>query len=465
MGLTPPIPPELWAQLSPEAQSAVSAVIATLEARIAQLEARLNQNSSNSSRPPSSDPPHFKPAPPRPTGRRRKGGQPGHPKNNRPTLPPDEVVELRADACRHCRTPLCGDDPQPLTHQVIEIPQARPPVTEYRRHRITCVRCRRVNLAPLPTGVRSGYGARVQAVCAMLSGAYRVGKRGVARLCGELFGVPISPAAVCKLQHHTAEALEPLAEELHTHVAGRPANVDETGWCQGRKRHWLWVAVTGKATAFIVGESRGRKELPSLIGGEPGVLTTDRHSAYDFLNERSRQICWSHLRRDFQSMIDHNSDGSEVGRQLLACADGLLSDWREVREGRQSREEFARVHLPTTRSRVKELLQSGRQCRAPNARRVCRELERVFESLWTFGLVAGVEPTNNAAERALRGGVCWRKTSYGTDSARGSRFVGRILSAVESCRQQGRNLLGFLTQTIQAVRNNRTPPTILPNPA
>jgi transposase len=148
----PPIPEELWNQIPPAAQAAVLAVIATLESRIttletriSELEARLNQNSSNSSRPPSSDPPYTKPTPPQAASSKRKGGQPGHPKRTPPTLPPDGVVELRADTCRHCGTPLAGDDPNPLVHQVIEIPPLRPVVTHYRRHRITCARCHRVN--------------------------------------------------------------------------------------------------------------------------------------------------------------------------------------------------------------------------------------------------------------------------------------------------------------------------------
>ncbi len=462
MATTPPIPEELWNQLPPAAQAAVLAVVATLEARIAELEARLNQNSSNSSRPPSADPPHVKPAPPRPATGRRKGGQPGHPRHIRPALPPDEVVELRADTCPHCHTALAGDDPRPLVHQVIEVPPIRPHVTEYRRHRRTCPRCRRVACAPLPAGARGGYGARLQAICALLSGAYRIGKRGVARLCSDLFGVPISPAAVCKLQHRTTDALAPADAELRAQLPGRAANIDETGWYQHGKRRWLWAAVTGAASVFAVGCSRGRKALSELVGGAPGVLTTDRYPVYDHLGGRARQVCWAHLRRDFQAMIDRNDAGRAIGAGLLACADRLLANWRRVRDGTLFRGEFNREHLVAVRRRVEELLGQGCACAATKTRRVCRELDRVYDSLWTFATTADVEPTNNAVERALRAGVRWRKTSYGTDSDQGSRFVGRILSVVETCRQHGRNLLGFLTRAIQAVRNNVAPPNLIP---
>ncbi len=463
MSSAPPIPEELWNQLLPAAQAAVLAVLATLEARIAALEAQVRQNSSNSSKPPSSDPPHVKPAPPRPATGRRKGGQPGHPRHTRAALPPDQVVELRAGTCPHCQEPLGGDDPHPVTHQVIEIPPVRPRVTEYRRHRLTCPRCRRASRPPVPPAARGGYGVRVQAVCALLSGAYRVGKRGVARLLGDLFGVPMSPAAVCKLQHHTTDALGPVAAELQAQLPGRAANVDETGWFQHGKRRWLWAAVTGTASVFVVGSSRSRKGLAELVRGEPGVLTTDRYPVYDHLAGSARQVCWAHLRRDFQPVIDRDDEGAPIGEGLLGCADRLLGAWKRVRDGTLFRGEFNRQPLVTAQRQVELLLWRGRGCAAEKTRRVCRELDRVYDGLWTFATTDGVEPTNNAAERALRPGVCWRKTSYGTDSDQGSRFVGRILSTVETCRRYGRNLLAFLIDTIQAARDGTTPPMLIPN--
>src|SRR5262245_27393113 len=200
--MTPPpsLPPDVFDALPP----AVQAYIRYLEARLTDLEARLNQNSTNSSKPPSSDPPHAKPAPPKTPSGTRKGGQPGHPKRTRPDLPPDTIVELRPGACDRCSHALVGDDPEPLRHQVVEVPPVRPHVTEYRRHRLPCPVCRRVTCPPLPVDARGGYGPRVQAVCAMLSGAYRIGKRGVARVMGDLFAVPISSATVCDLQRKTA---------------------------------------------------------------------------------------------------------------------------------------------------------------------------------------------------------------------------------------------------------------------
>jgi transposase len=465
-----PIPDELWATVPPTAQAAVRAVIAAMQQQIDGLRAevtalrdRLNRDSSNSSKPPSSDPPHVKPAPPRAPSGKRRGGQPGHPMHTRPHLPPDKIVHLRPGACGRCGCRLVGDDAAPLRHQVVEIPPVRPIVTEFRRHRLPCPNCGRVVCPPLPTDVRGGYGPRALAVCALLSGAYRVGKRGVARLMGDLFGVPIGPAAVCDLQREMAAALEPVVREAHVYVAGRPANVDETGWWEGRKRGWLWVAVTAGVTVFLVRLSRARAVLADLIPGKLGVLTTDRYPAYDHIPAHCRQVCWAHLRRDFQAMIDRQNAGAAVGEDLLMLADILLGKWKRVRDGTLTRRGFRQSCLGWVRADVRALLGRGAECGCATTAGVCRELLNIEPALYTFAAVVGVEPTNNAAERALRHAVCWRKTSGGTDSASGSRFVERVLTVVESCRQQGQDVLSFLTDAIQATREGTQSPTLIPS--
>jgi transposase len=455
-------PPSFPSEVFDTLPTAVQAYIRYLEARLAELEARLNQDSSNSSRPPSSDPPSAKPAPPKIPSGKRKGGQPGHPKRSRPELPPDTVIELRAETCGQCHHPLAGTDPEPLRHQVIEIPPVRPLVTEYRRHRLLCPRCSRVTCPALPTDARGGYGPRVQAVCAVLSGAYRVGKRGVARLCQDLFGVPISPATVCGLQRKTATALEPVVQEAHGSVAEEPANVDETGWREGRKRGWLWVARTARVTVFLVRLSRARMVLSELIDGNPGVLTTDRYSAYGHLPVDRRQVCWAHLRRDFQAMIDRRNDGSVVGEDLLTYADILLGQWKRVRDGTLTRRGFRQSYLGWLRTGMRDFFKRGIESACAVTAGVCRELLAIEPALYTFAAVEGVEPTNNAAERALRHAVCWRKTSYGTDSPGGSRFVERVLTVVATCRQQGRDVLEFLTACCRAKGPAGSPPALVP---
>jgi transposase len=461
----PSIPADLWATFPIAAQALLAAQferIAQLEARVADLEARLNQTSANSSLPPSADPPHAKPAPPRSPSGKRRGGQPGHPRAERALLPPDVVVPLKPVRCRRCSGRLTGEDADPLVHQVHEIPAIRPHVTEYRRHRLACPGCGAITCAPLPADATGGYGPRAEAASALLAGGHRLGKRAVSQVMGDLFGLPISPAAVCDLQGKTAAALEPAHAEALGYTRTRPANVDETGWTEGRRRAWLWAAVTTTVTAFLIRLTRGRAAFDDLVGPSPPVLTTDRYGVYTHLPGDQRQVCWAHLRRDFQAMIDRKNAGSGVGEDLLLHADILFRQWARVRDRTLTRAGFRRHYLGWLRAEVRSLLARGAASACARTAGTCREILGVEPALWTFAAVAGVEPTNNAAERALRHAVCWRKTSYGTDTAAGSRFVERMLTVVASCRQQGRDVLGFLVEAVQAARTGATSPSLLP---
>jgi transposase len=171
-----------------------------------------------------------------------------------------------------------------------------------------------------------------------------------------------------------------------------------------------------------------------------------------------------HLRRDFQAMIDRRNVGSAVGEDLLVHADILLSRWKRVRDGTLSRNGFRASYLGWIRVEVQALLRRGAGCGCAVTAGVCRELLKMGPALYTFAAVEGVEPTNNAAERALRHAVCWRKTSFGTDTASGSRFVERVLTVVAACRQQGRDVLHFLTDCCRAAAGGVEPPSLLPRP-
>jgi transposase len=464
--MTPvPQPPDFPDNLPPQVVAyirALEATIAELKAEVAELKARLNQNSANSSKPPSSDAPHTKPAPPKRPSGKRSGGQPGHPKAERTLLPPDEIRPLKPDRCRDCSRPLSGDDPNPLVHQVHEIPVIAPHVIEYRCHRLRCPHCGAATVAPVPPEATTGYGPRAQAVAAMLTGSCRLGKRGVSRLFDDLFALPLSPAMVCKLQHRTAEALRSVADEALIYTRGQPANVDETGWKEGRTRAWLWVAVTTFVVAFLIRKTRGRRAFDDLRSGSAQVHTTDRYPVYTHLPKHKRQVCWAHLRRDFQAMIDRAGAGSPIGTQLLACADRLFACWYRVRDGTRSRATFRAAYVPPLRRQVREWLRTGAACGCAKTAATCGEILAVEPALWTFARVAGVEPTNNAAEREVRHAVCWRKTSFGTASDKGSRFVERILTVVASCRRQKRNVLQFLTHAVTAHRAGEKAPTLVP---
>lgn len=208
---TPPLPDDLRATIPPDAQAAILALVQALGPRIAALEARITQNPSNSSKPPSAEPLHVKRQPPRPTSKKRRGGQPGHERRTRELAPAEPLtgsVEIKPSSCSGCGHALGGNDPEPIRHQVAELPEIRPEATEYRLHRLTCPGCGATNGAGLPDGVpRGAFGPRLQAWAGLLSGSCRLSKRQVQRLFADLLGLSISTGMIAKLQRQAGEVL------------------------------------------------------------------------------------------------------------------------------------------------------------------------------------------------------------------------------------------------------------------
>jgi transposase len=346
---------------------------------------------------------------------------------------------------------------------VLELPPLRPEVTEYQLHRLHCPRCGAATCATLPAGTPTGgQGPRLQAVLALMTGAYRMSKRMVQSFCADVLGVPVCAGQVCASEAETAAATEAVVQELRDYVRHQPANVDETGWRQSRRRGWLWAVVTQAATVFRVALSRAGSVARELVDPSAGqVVITDRYAGYNWLPLRQRQLCWAHLARDFQAMVDRANAGSPVGQELLCCAQDLFTWWYRVRDGTLSRSTL-RQYLGVVRSMAREQLEAGAVCGCAKTAATCRELLAVEPALWTFARVEGVEPTNNAAERALRHAVQWRKLSYGTDSPAGSQFVGNVLTVIATCRQQGRSVLDYLTHCIQAALGGDPAKSLVP---
>lgn len=470
----PPIPDELWAKVPPEAQTAIAAVflamrqrVEHLEARVHDLEARLKLNSTNSSKPPSSDPIGLKRRPPAPPTGKRRGGQPGHRKARRTLVRPEQVRETfdcKPAACRRCGRGLNGDDPEPLIHQVAELPRIEPVVDEYRLHRLTCPGCGATTCGALPEGVPTGgFGPYLQAVLAMFAGAYRLSKRQIQRVAADLFGLSISTGMISKLERRSAAVLEAPYNELAIAVHhAAVTNIDETSWRERLRKAWLWAVVTPLFTVFTIAKNRSGEVAQALLGSEDGqVVGSDRFSAYDWILARWRQVCWAHLRRDFQAMSDRGGEGEAIGRRLLSLSNRLFRHWHRVRDGTLPWGPF-QERMSRLRREVKRALEDGSRCRCATTAATCFEILKVEEGLWAFARVEGVEPTNNAVERALRHAVLWRRTSGGTDSERGSRFVERMLTVVATCRQQGRDVLDYLTSCFEAECRGQALPSLLP---
>jgi transposase len=339
-------------------------------------------------------------------------------------------------------------------------------VSEHRLHRLVCPACGQPTRAALPAAVPTGaFGPRLQATVAVLRGQYRLSQRQAADVCGTLLDAPLAAGSVAGLCRATAAALEgPVAVARATLPTARVVNADETHWPrpQAGRRHWLWVAVTRAATVFTLAASRGSAVIKGLLGADyRGVVGSDRYSAYAWLDETCRQVCWAHLKRDFAGLVDRGGASKEVGTAALALVHDLFAGWHRFRDGQLDRAALA-VELQPVQDALDALLEEGLACADPKAAGLCRALDRLWPALWTFVDAPGVEPTNNAAERALRPAVLWRKGSYGTQSDDGDRFVECLLTVTATCRQHGRSVLDYLTAVCTATQRGLSPPALLP---
>ena len=455
---------ELEAQLR-----AALARIAELEAKLGELEAKLGLSSRNSNKPPSSDGPGVvrrqKPA----TGR-KPGGQKGHKGSRRELLPPEQVdslVPVQPQACGRCRGALVKKEegPAPWRHQVVEVPPLKPHVTEYQQHFGWCEGCECFTQAPLPEGVPKGaFGPRLMALVALLAGQYRLSKRLVQQLLSDVLGVEVALGSISKLEAQVSQALAAAVEQAREHVREQDrAHLDETGWVQARQKAWLWVAVTGWVSVFRIATSRGSLVARELLGEKwVGFLVTDRWSAYNWVDPGLRQLCWSHLLRDFQSFIDRGGAGRPLGEALLTQAYQMFGWWHEVKEGKLERALFER-RMRGVEAEVVRLLEEAGGCSSQKTAGMAREILKLKGALFTFVGVPGLEPTNNAAERALRPAVLWRKGSWGTHSPEGSRFVERMLTVVATLQQQNRHVLEFLTHSCEGWLRGEPGPSLLPS--
>ena len=427
-------------------------IIAALRAEIAQLK----QNSRNSSKPPSSDGPGA-PKPKVESSGRRRGGQPGHEPSRRELVPAERVDRFEdhwPSVCEDCKSPLPRElrteAGEPLRHQVTEIPRVQAHVTEHRLHNQVCDCCGHATEAALPAIMpRGAFGPRLRAIIALCAGRYRLSKRVTQELLSDVLGVQLALGSVCNAERQVSQALAAPVEEVREFVRHQPAvHADETGWREAKGRAWLWTAHTPLATVFQIAKSRGAVIAKQMLGDDfSGFLVVDRWSAYEWTE--LRQLCWAHLKRDFQGFVDRGGVGATLGEKLLAQTRGMFGLWHRIRDKTLSRKTFQRRMKPIER-RIVRLLREALARAEPKTAGMARQIYARRQYLWSFVDNEDVQPTNNAAERAIRPAVLWRKGSFGTDSAEGSRFVERILSAVTTLRQQQRHVLDYLTNACAA---------------
>jgi len=441
--------------------------------KIEGLKATPRKTSRNSSRPPSSDPPSVPKRAKKKRSQRKPGGQPGHKGNSRNLAPEEKVntiVDVHPDACNNCGKTITEDekvtelDPVPENrHQIVEIPKLSYEIIEYRRQFAVCGDCKAVTRATLPENVlRSGFGPNLMALVVLLTGAYFMSKRSVASLLSSVFGIVVAVGTISNIERRVSKALRgPVAMLHHMIRKAKVVYADETSWKECARRVYLWVAATTFGAVFYVRRSRAATVAMNFLGHFEKVVVTDRYKGYSWIPLNWRQICWAHLKRDFEWIAAFPGVVGRIGRDLLACERELFVLWGRVKDGKLQRSSFRTLVSPI-RAKIRSLLQEGKTLKVAKVSGMCAEMLKVYPAFYTFVRVEGVEPTNNTVEQRQRGAAIWRRISFGTWSRQGSEYVGHILSVVTTLKIQKRPVLPYLQEVCAAVINGKSAPLLLP---
>jgi len=447
--------------------------IADAEKQIADLERQLalrKQNSTNSSKPPSSD---GLAGEPRQRGRRKKsrrkvGGQPGHRGAHRPLLPITQVDEIRPilpERCRHCGHALPEDIEQvqtcgePQRHQVTELPPIQAHTIEYQCHRAVCPECGESTRATLPEEAQGRFGPQLTALIAYLTVVCRMPRRVVEALLGQVLGIDISLGSTQKCWEEASQAVAAPCQELEQQLRDEPVlNVDETGWRTNGAKRFLWAFVAARYVVYTVAATRGSKVLVCLLGAVfQGILCSDRFSAYLKYHSGKAQFCWAHLKRNLLGMVEFTKSSAveRFCRDALAQHARLFRLWHKFRGGQIDRRQLLLRSIPIEK-RIFALAERNLDSPHREVRNLATALFEHNDRLFTFLEHEGVEPTNNSVERALRTGVQWRKICFGNRSAQGELATSRLLTVAETCDLQRLNILAYLSAAI--LRHRRRQP-------
>lgn len=429
--------------------AALSDRIDQLEKRLEKLEVQTKKNSQNSSKPPSSDSPFNKVKKKLKKGKRKRGAQKGHKGHEQQMLEPTETKIILPTICD------CGRhdfDPRTFkpyyTHQHIELPEIQMDVTHFILHKGKCNHCGKTIRAVVPKEYQSGYGPRLSATIAELSGSHGASRQTVQDFCQSVLGIPVSVGGIQCILDRTSAALKPLYDEIGRQVRQAKVNhVDETSWFQSGKLNWLWTMVNHTVAFFMVHPNRSKKAFDQLVDDWKGILVSDNYGVYiNWVN--SRQTCLAHYIRKAKALIERKDEsiqrfGRNVRKQLQQ-----LCHWAKAPPSEKRWTDFYSEFL------LNLLLFEGAD---DDAGRLARSLLGEMDSLWVFLEENGVEPTNNRAERALRFAVLWRKRSNGTQSDKGNRWVERILSVKQTCRIKGLALFPILVDAIGSYFKEQQP--------
>lgn len=449
-----------------------AAQIAALTEQVAKLTELLNQNSSNSHKPPSSDPPGTsgstnKNREKRKRKQRKRGGQPGHKGRHRELLPPERVnavEDLFPDVCLDCAFELPPTpDIAACRYQQIDLRDHRPHLTEWRRHEVKCPRCGGLTRAEYdPSRIpNSAFGPCLTAVVAMLTGAYHISRRKTRKLLLELFGIEISLGAISAMERRTGEALAAAYEEAEREVQyARVKHTDATTWTRAGVLMSLWTMASAAATVYRIFDDGRRETIEPMFGPRLGILVSDRATVFGFWSMSLRQVCHAHLLRKFVAFSERDGPAGAIGRELLELSSLMFEYWHGFKDGLLSRDELAHWLRPVQRD-IEHVLERGQHAGIDRLSGSCADMLAHRDALWTFVTEEGVEPTNNHGELELRDFVLWRKRSFGSQSERGERFAERVMTAVRTARKQGKDVLDFLVASVTAHETGAPAPRLI----
>jgi len=447
------------------------AEVAALKAKIALLE----KNSSNSSKPPSSD---FgkkpKPAPKRDERKRRRGAQPGHDPHLRPPFPDDDVryTELHCTECPDCHGPVTPSRQPPKVLQRVELltPPQLISIEGVRSHPAWCKKCRQVHYLPFDEpSKRAGLaGPRLTSLVAYLKGVCHCSYTTIKRFVRDLLGIKLSRGYLAKLVAKTSDSLKDAYDDLARRLPDQPiVNADETGHKDDGAAMWTWCFRASLFTLFKIDPSRGSDVLLDTLGADfNGLLGCDYFSAYrKYMKDTGVlvQFCLAHFLRDVRFLVEHpNSRNRAYGQRVLEKLRALFAaiHYRETGNGSEqvSDQAFA-LRLQD----AGDELHAEVVYRVPStaeAQNLADRFRNHGESYLRFITMPGIEPTNNLAEQAIRFVVIDRKITQGSRGDTGQRWLERIWTTLATCSQIGRNVFTFLHESLQALFNGLPPPKL-----
>jgi transposase len=439
--------------------------IQELERKVEELLEKLNKNSHNSHLPPSSDGPGRRPPPPKKKSKskRKRGGQKGHKGHKRDLLPPEQVdyfVDHYPHECENCWLQLPEIPGKDATRiQVTEVPPICPKTTEHRYHSITC-HCGYTTRAKFDDAPKSSFGPRLMSLIALFTGVYHLSRRQTASILLDVLGVQISVGSISTIESRVSEAIAPAVDEVSLEVeAAAVKHTDATSWLQNGKLRSLWTLATNAATLFKIFTNGAAETIKPLFGACTGILISDRATVFSFWVMKKRQICWAHLIRKFISFSERDGPAKKFGEELLDYAALVFDYWHQYQDGKINKTTFQKWMEPV-QSNFEASLERAVDAKIEKLSGSCANILAHKQALWTFITHAGVEPTNNHAERELRAFVLWRKRSFGSRSERGMVYAANIMTVAHTARKQNKNILSFLVQCCQAWMTNASSPSL-----